>query len=433
MATLFTGFVTSTITTITTARTSRRTAISRLRVSCVGWDPEGILGPPQTGHIAKLEFKRRLEKDSEAREAFEQHVREEKERRRALRQSRIVPDTPTELIEYFLDTEAQEIEFEIARMRPLLNNEFFSHLQFELGQLRFGVSKTQDMEDRLIELEALQKALLEGTEAYDKMQVELITAKKSLTTILTSKDVKATLLEMVERNELNRSLLTLLDENISNAQKGDQKQAAAFMEKVRGAVLNYLLLPLLLPSLLGRNSRLCHRHQTLQPTDFIKKSCKATRYPALCVECLSGYSRAIRQSDHQLAITALSVSLHRAKSAAAFVGKLTKVKGIKRREYQAVKDCIETMGDSIDMLGQSVRELGQVGRRSVGQEFIWHMSNVQTWVSAALTDETTCLDGFSGRYMNGNVKNAIRRRVTHISQVTSNALALVNRFATKKH
>lgn len=126
------------------------------------------------------------------------------------------------MIEYFLDTEAQELEFEIARLRPRLNQEFFSHLKFELGQLRFAVSKTQDMEDRLIELEALQKALLEGTEAYDNMQADLITARKSLTKILTSKDVKATLLELVEQNKINRSLLTLLDENIANAQKSDQ-------------------------------------------------------------------------------------------------------------------------------------------------------------------------------------------------------------------
>ena len=33
-------------------------------------------------------------------------------------QSRVVPDTPSELVEYLLDTEAQEIEFEIARLRP---------------------------------------------------------------------------------------------------------------------------------------------------------------------------------------------------------------------------------------------------------------------------------------------------------------------------
>lgn len=96
------------------------------------------------------------------------------------------------------------------------------------------------MEDRVIELEALQKALEEGIEAYDKMQAELVKAREGLTKILTSKDVKATLLDMVEQNELNRSLLALLDENIANAQMGNQKQAAAFMEKVRGAVLKYM-------------------------------------------------------------------------------------------------------------------------------------------------------------------------------------------------
>ncbi|CAK7355788.1 unnamed protein product [Dovyalis caffra] len=203
-------------------------------------DPEGLYGPPQTGHLARREIKRRLEKDAEFREALEQQAIEEKQRRHALRQSRVIPDTPEKLIDYFLDTEAQEVEFEIARLRPRLNQKFFSQLQFELGQLRFAVSKTEEMEDRLIELEALQKALQEGTEAYDKMQGELVKAKKSLTKILTSTDIKATLLEMVEQNELNRSLLTLLDENIASANQGKQKEAAAFMEKLRAAVLKYM-------------------------------------------------------------------------------------------------------------------------------------------------------------------------------------------------
>ncbi|OMO80893.1 hypothetical protein COLO4_23895, partial [Corchorus olitorius] len=163
MATLSIGIATSAAAAAFRSTTIKRTHF-RLKISCVQWDPEGVFkGPPQTGHLARLEFKRRLEKDSEAREAFEQHLREEKERRRALRESREIPDTPAELIEYFLDTEAQEIEFEIARMRQRLDEEFFSHLKFEIGQIRFAVSKTEDMEDRLIELEALQKALEEGT------------------------------------------------------------------------------------------------------------------------------------------------------------------------------------------------------------------------------------------------------------------------------
>ncbi|KAK7307804.1 hypothetical protein VNO77_41184 [Canavalia gladiata] len=246
MATLSFGIGTSSLSAAAASFRTRRSNWSnhsrsrRTKILCIGWDPEGVLGPPQTGHLARLDFRRRLERDSETREAFERQVREEKDRRQALRQSREVPDTPQDLVEYFLDTEAQEIEFEIARMRPRLNEEFFSHLKFELGELRFAVNKTQHTEDRLIELEALEKAVQEGIEAYDKMQSELIKARASLTKILTSNDVKATLLEMVEKNEINRSLLALLDENIANAQRGNQKQAAEYMEKLRGAVLKYI-------------------------------------------------------------------------------------------------------------------------------------------------------------------------------------------------
>lgn len=138
----------------------------------------------------------------------------------------------------------------------------------------------------------------------------------------------------------------------------------------------------------------------------------------------------IQRNEQHLAIVALSVSLARARSAKGFVTKMTKVRGIKAREYQAVKDCIENMSDSVDRLSQSVREIGHMGR-AVGEDFVWHLSNVQTWVSAALTDENSCLDGFSGHLMDGNVKAAIRHRVTNVAQVTSNALALVNRFASK--
>ncbi|KAG8374766.1 hypothetical protein BUALT_Bualt10G0029900 [Buddleja alternifolia] len=212
------------------------------KIRCIGWDPEGILGAPKSGHIARIEFKRRLEKDSEAREAFERQVRDEKERRRALRQC-----SCSKLL-YVNDRSMKflELDYLYGFVKPLmnsharLNEDFFSHLKLELGKLRFAVSKTQDIEDRVIELETLEKALQEGIDAYDKMQSELITARKSLMKILTSDDIKATLLDMVEQNELNRSLLTLLDENIANAYQGNQTQAADYMEKIRGVMLKYI-------------------------------------------------------------------------------------------------------------------------------------------------------------------------------------------------
>ncbi|KAJ0667659.1 hypothetical protein HanPI659440_Chr17g0680231 [Helianthus annuus] len=239
--TLSLGFTTASTTAFASVSIKRvRTSTCfRTKIRCIGWDPEGILGPPTTGHLARREFQRRLEKDADAREQFQRQVQEENERRRALRESRREPNNIEELVEYFLDTEAQELEFEIARMRPKLTDEFFTHLKFELGQLRFAVQKTEDMEDRVIELEALQKALLEGIGAYDKLQANIVKAKDNLNKIFTSKDVQATLLEMVEKNEINKSLLALLDENIVSARRSNQLQAAEYMEKVRGAVRKY--------------------------------------------------------------------------------------------------------------------------------------------------------------------------------------------------
>lgn len=169
-------------------------------------------------------------------------------------------------------------------------------------------------------------------------------------------------------------------------------------------------------------------------TSFIWESCKATQYPQLCYHCLSGFANEIKRSERQLALTALAVSLARARSTAEFVHKL---KGGKRvqishRELEAVKDCLDTMGDSVDQLNRSIKELGQMGQHSNGEDFMWHVSNVQTWVSAALTNENTCVDGLNEHpSKGGKVKGAIKMRVNSVAQVTSNALALVNHFADK--
>ncbi|KAE9451660.1 hypothetical protein RHGRI_027781 [Rhododendron griersonianum] len=188
------------------------------------------------------------------------------------------------------------------------------------------------------------------------------------------------------------------------------------------AARNFSLLPLLLA--------LLYISGTAASENFIRASCKATDYPAVCVQSLSAYASAIQQSPRQLALTALSVSQARAESMRAFVAKLAKFKGLKAREYGAIKDCLEEIGDSADRIQKSVQELNAASK-SKGKDFLWHMSNVETWVSAALTDENTCLDGFSGRALDGRIKNSVRARVTNVAQVTSNALALVNQFAAK--
>ncbi|KAE8805418.1 hypothetical protein D1007_18500 [Hordeum vulgare] len=105
-------------------------------------DPEGILAPPRLGHIVRLEFRCRLDSDVDARAAFDLQVKEEQERRRKEREARVIPETDAGLVEFFLDTDAREIEIEIGRLRPRLNKAFFDHIQREIAQIKFAVTRT---------------------------------------------------------------------------------------------------------------------------------------------------------------------------------------------------------------------------------------------------------------------------------------------------
>ncbi|KAM1069910.1 hypothetical protein ACFX13_001821 [Malus domestica] len=160
--------------------------------------------------------------------------------------------------------------------------------------------------------------------------------------------------------------------------------------------------------------------------EFVKTSCSATTYSKLCLTSLSSHASAIQTSPKLMASTALTVTLASTKSTSTMMSKLSQSHGMKPREVGAMRDCIEELSDSVDAIQRSIAEMGNF--RS--SDFQLMVSDVQTWVSAALTDETTCFDGFGGNGMNGNLKTVVRGRVVNIAQLTSNALALINRYAS---
>ncbi|XXG75935.1 hypothetical protein AAC387_Pa08g0399 [Persea americana] len=157
-------------------------------------------------------------------------------------------------------------------------------------------------------------------------------------------------------------------------------------------------------------------------TEFIRTSCQVTKYPRLCFNSLAAYASTIQTSPMELAHVALSVSLLNLQSTSATLSRILASQGLKPREVGAIKDCIENICDSVDELNKSLKEMDYLK----GPDFEFHMSNLQTWVSAAMTGEDTCMDGVSGYNMNGNVKNAVRSCVVKDTKLTSNALALIN-------
>ncbi|XP_010916195.1 21 kDa protein [Elaeis guineensis] len=163
-------------------------------------------------------------------------------------------------------------------------------------------------------------------------------------------------------------------------------------------------------------------------TEFIRTCCGATRYPRLCFNSMAGYANAVQEDPVQVAQLATNLTLARIGSLAGRVKQLRR--GASGRVAAALVDCTEALGDAADEARRTAAELTGL-EAATGPEVAWRVSNAQTWMSAALTNEDTCTDGFDG-VSSGPVKAEVCRRIRRVMQFTSNALALVNNLVNSR-
>ncbi|RDY10798.1 Pectinesterase inhibitor 3, partial [Mucuna pruriens] len=159
-----------------------------------------------------------------------------------------------------------------------------------------------------------------------------------------------------------------------------------------------------------------------RPRDPVQSWCAKARYPTLCVQTLSNYSNP-NTKPLDLAQAAVKVSLAHTLTLSVYLKTLKSQAAspsFGKRQRVAVSDCVEQISDSVSELSKTLNELQHLRTGT----FQWQMSNAQTWTSTALTNGATCLDGFN----DGTVKLELKRRVTDVAMLTSNALYLINRL-----
>ncbi|XP_050376993.1 pectinesterase inhibitor 3 [Argentina anserina] len=187
-----------------------------------------------------------------------------------------------------------------------------------------------------------------------------------------------------------------------------------------------LLLLLRLPFLLltfshSTAARKTSHNATTSSSHLVRTSCQHASYPSLCLHTLS---TSPAQTPRDLAQAAVSVSLSRTRKVSAFLSQLSRSTSSSspKRQRVSISDCVEQVSDSVDELSRTLEELHHLHEET----FRWQMSDAQTWVSAALTNEDTCLDGFQD--VDGKVKADVKRKITDAARVTSNALYMINRL-----
>lgn len=161
-----------------------------------------------------------------------------------------------------------------------------------------------------------------------------------------------------------------------------------------------------------------------EPSRQVQEQCGFTRYPALCVRTLAGSGSA----DILSALvnkTILETNLP--PSYFAQITSLSETQGAQAQHAKAVTDhCEDAMTLSLKRLEQSREALREPGKNK---------ADVQTWLSAAMTLQDSCKDSARGvgpLSLSGDAAARLSQKMDYLAQLTSNALALVNRITHRR-
>ncbi|KAI3920685.1 hypothetical protein MKW92_021046 [Papaver armeniacum] len=161
----------------------------------------------------------------------------------------------------------------------------------------------------------------------------------------------------------------------------------------------------------------------------IKAVCSVTQYPDSCFASISSmYNGSSNNPVDPKELFLLSL-----KSAVKELSGLTslpddiisgKINGVDRRVENALLDCKSLFDDAIDELNSSISSITNGGHDqdllSTGK-----IENIKTWLSSAITDQETCLDGLTEMNTSTPIHDRVESAMKNSTEFTSNSLAIV--------
>lgn len=155
----------------------------------------------------------------------------------------------------------------------------------------------------------------------------------------------------------------------------------------------------------------------------MSRTCSKTRYPNLCVNSLLDFPGSTSASEPDLVHISFNMTLQRFGRALYISSEISNLE-MDARERSAYDDCLELLEDSVDALSRSLTSVSPSSSSPGGDKRpAGSTQDVITWLSAALTNQDTCTDGFD-EVSNGYVKNQMSERLRDLSELVSNCLAI---------
>ncbi|KAL5171488.1 Pectinesterase 3 [Glycine soja] len=156
---------------------------------------------------------------------------------------------------------------------------------------------------------------------------------------------------------------------------------------------------------------------------IVKSACSSTFYPELCFSAIASEPNVTHKVTNHRDVIQLSLSItFRAVERNYFtVKKLLTKHDLTKRETTALHDCLETIDETLDELREAQHDLELYPNKKTLYQ---HADDLKTLISAAITNQVTCLDGFSHDDADKHVRKALEKGQVHVEHMCSNALAM---------
>ncbi|KAF7824893.1 pectinesterase inhibitor 4-like [Senna tora] len=161
-----------------------------------------------------------------------------------------------------------------------------------------------------------------------------------------------------------------------------------------------------------------HESQTYKL--FILNSCNSSTYPSICYQSLSPFASKIRSDPFTLCNVSLSLALKAAVKTRSVISDI--LNSNLTATATVLRDCLENVEDSVEELKESLEEMAHLVEEKRNDDEVdraFRVSTIQTAVSAAITDDSTCSDGFDEENVDGGVREKIRKSVLNVERMTT--------------
>ncbi|XP_059645681.1 pectinesterase [Cornus florida] len=158
---------------------------------------------------------------------------------------------------------------------------------------------------------------------------------------------------------------------------------------------------------------------------IVKSSCSSTRYPELCFSAIAtapvGTTKKV-SSLKDVILVSLNLTITVVEHNFFRIEKIISMKNLTKREKTALHDCLETISETLDELHEAIVDLIEYPKK---KSLSSAADDLKTLLSSAMTNQETCLDGFSHDDADKHVREALEDGEVLVEKMCSNSLAMI--------